>query len=197
MTKLPATFTESAVAVLEHWWVLAGELTTSEGARAKMQADLSRKLHAGELSTVPLAHIIAMADHGHEPAQKALAEYIGTAIDEKRFNDLTPGLQDYAKRVLLKPELPGYGRGNKVIDTWTRDIVISFLVSRAMGALRLKKKQAAALVAIVLRRRGVKVGSTRAVLDIYDSRGTIGQRVVAFMMAEIPDDLPEPRVSAV
>jgi hypothetical protein len=188
MAKLPATFTDDAVAVLDRLWVRAGELTTSEGARARMQADLSRKLHAGELSTVPLAHIIAMADQGHEPAQKALAEYIGAHIDAKRFDDLTPGLQDYNKRVLLRPELPGYRPGHKIIDTWTRDIVISFLVSRAMGAWYLKKKQAAALVAIVLKRRGIKPTSTRQVVDIYDSRGTIGQRVVAFMMEAIPED---------
>src|SRR5215831_857720 len=96
MSKLPANFIDSAVAILDRNWVLAGALTTSEGARAMIQADLSRKLHAGELSTVPLAYIITMADHGHEPAQRALAEYIGTYIDQKQFNELTPGLQDYA-----------------------------------------------------------------------------------------------------
>jgi hypothetical protein len=189
MTKLPSTFTDGAVAALDNMWVRAGELTTSDGARAKMQEDLSRKLHAGdELSTVPLAYIIAMADHGHEPAQKALAEYIATAIDQKRFSDLTPGLQDYNKRVLLRPELPGYGPGHKVIDTWTRDIVISFLVSRAMGAWRLKKKQACAIVALVLKRRGIKPGTTRQVLNIFEGRGTIGQRLVDFMMAGIPEE---------
>jgi hypothetical protein len=51
MSKLPAVFADSAVAALDRWWGLAGELTTSEGARAQMQADLSRRLHAGEVST--------------------------------------------------------------------------------------------------------------------------------------------------
>jgi hypothetical protein len=177
-----------AVATLDRWWVRAGVLTTSEGARAAMQANLSRHLYAGELGTVPLAHIIMMADHGHEPAQRALAEYVATFIDQKRFEDLTPGLQDYAKRVLLKPELPGYGRGHKIIDTWTRDVVISFLVTAAMECWHLKKKQAAHLVAVVLKRRGVKPASTRQVLDIYDSRDTLGSRLVAFMMATVPDE---------
>jgi hypothetical protein len=49
MTRLPATFADSAVAILDRLWARAGELTTSDGARAAMQADLSRKLHSGEL----------------------------------------------------------------------------------------------------------------------------------------------------
>jgi hypothetical protein len=190
MTKIPANVLDVQVATIDRWWVLAGELTTAEGARAMLRADLSRKLHAGELSTVPLAYIIAMADRGHEPAQRALAEFIGTHIDQKRFNELTPGLQDYAKRVMLGPELPGYGRGNKVVDTWTRDIVISYLVKATMERWRLKKKQAAHLVAIVLKRRGVKPASTRQVLEIYDTRDTLGARLVAFVMGAVPDDDP-------
>ena len=198
MTKLPAHFVDSAVAAIDRWWDLAGELTTSDGARTAMQADLSRKLHSG-VSTVPLAYIIAMADKGHEPAQRALAEYIADAIDKKRFDALTPGLQDYNKRVLLRPELPGYPRGHKFIDTWTRDIVITFLVSRTMTSWRLKKKQAAALVAIVLKKRGISPCSTRQVVDIFDTHGTLGQRVVEFMLKDLPElpDLPEPSKSAV
>jgi hypothetical protein len=196
MTKLPTNLTDSAVGIIDRWWVRAGELTTAEGARAVMQADLSRKLHAGELRTVPLAYIIAMADGGHEPAQRALAEYIGTHIDQKRFNDLTPGLQDYAKRVVLKPELPSYGRGNKIIDTWTRDAVISYLVKATMERWHLKKKQAAHLVAVALKRRGIKPASTRQVLAIYDTRDSLGARIVAFMMESVPDDdgLSMPRI---
>jgi hypothetical protein len=191
MTKLPAPFVDSAVATIDRWWDLAGVLTTSEGARAAMQADLSRKLHAGALSAVPLAYIIGMADHGHEPAQRALAEYIATAINQRRFNDLTPGLQDYNTRVLLRRELPGYPRGHNILDNWTRDIVIGFLVGRTMSTWRLKKKPAAALVAIVLKQRGIKPASTRQVIDIYDSRDTRPRRLVEFMLKDLPD-LPEP-----
>ena len=162
-----------------------------------MQADLSRKLHSGDFSTVPLAYIIAMADRGHEPAQDALAEYIGTFIDQKKFPELTPGLQDYNKRVLLRRQLPGYGRGNKIIDTWTRDAVIAFLVGSAIGAWHLKKKPAAYLVALMLKRRGIRPASTRQVLDIYDSRDTLGARVVAFMMSAVPDDEPSADAGAV
>jgi hypothetical protein len=191
MTKLPGNFMDMAAKTLDRLWTRAGALTTSEGARAMMQANLSHHLHAGEVATVPLAHIIMMADGGHEPAQKALAEYIATFIDQKRFDELTPGLQDYAKRVLLKPELPGYGRGHKIIDTWTRDIVVRFLVAAAMKRWSLKKKQAAFIVATVLERRGIKPASVRQVLDIYKNHDTIGSRLVAFMMAVVPDDEPE------
>jgi hypothetical protein len=197
MTKLPVDFVESAVAILDHMWIRAGALTTSEGARAAMQANLSRNLRAG-LPTVPLAHVIAMADGGHEPAQRALSEYIATFIDQKRFDELTPGLQDYAKRVLLKPELSGYGRGHKIIDIWTRDICISFMVKEAMQRWQLKRKQAAYMVAIVLTRRGIKPASTRQVLDIYDNRDSLGARVVDFMMAAVPDDPPsDPSAGAI
>jgi hypothetical protein len=135
-----------------------------------------------------VAYITKMADDGHVPAQKALAEYIATYIDQKRFDELTPGLQDYAKRVLLRPELPGYGRGNKIIDIWTRDAVIAFLVGEAMRRWQLKKTQAAYLVAVMLKRRGVRPHSKRQILEIYDDRDSLGARVVAFMMAAIPDD---------
>jgi hypothetical protein len=195
MTKLPAHFVDSAVATINHWWDLAGVLTTSEGARAAMQADLSRKLYAG-VSSLPLAYIIGMADHGHVPAQRALAEYIADAINKKRFDDLTPGLQDYNVRVLLKPQLPGYPRGPNILDNWTRDVVIGFLVGRTMSTWRLKKKPAAALVAIVLKRRGIKPASTRQVIDIYDSRDTRPRRLVEFMLKDLPE-LPEPSASVV
>jgi hypothetical protein len=191
MTKLPAAFTETTIAVLDRWWTNAGVLTTSEGARAVMQGNLSQHLHAGTMATVPLAHIVMMADAGIEQAQRALGEYIASAIDRDRFQELPVGLRDYSKRVMIARELPGYGRGNKIIDTWTRDIVIRFLVIRAMEHWRLKKKQAAALVALMLKRRGIKPSSTRQVLDIYDSRDTLSERVVRFMMSAVPEDEPD------
>jgi hypothetical protein len=185
MPRLPAAFTDSAVAAICSWLDRAGELMTSTGARARMKADLTAKLAAGELATVPLSYIVAMADHGHEPAQDALAEHIATFIDQKRFGELTPGLQDYGKRVLLRRQLPGYSRGHKIIDTWTRDIVIAFVTALAMGHWRLKKKPAAALVAAALKRHGIKPITTRGVLQIFDARGTIGPRLVGFMLADI------------
>jgi hypothetical protein len=188
MTHLPAAFIDEKIPKLDRWWVLAGELTTSEAARAWMQALLSRYLHSGELSTVPLAYIIAMAEKRHVPAQNALREYIAGFIDQDRFNELPLGLREFNKRVLLGPMLPGYGRGNKVIDVWTRDVVIAFLVGEAMRRWQLKKKQAAYLVGVMLKRRGVRPHSTRQILDIYDHRDSLGARVVAFMMASIPDD---------
>jgi hypothetical protein len=190
--QLPMTFEEAQAAeivdTLAQMWDRGAELTTSEGARRAMQRNLSAHLHAGEVATVPLAHIIAMADHGHEPAQWALNEFIATRIDQKRFDELTPGLQDYNKRVLLKHELPGYGRGHKIIDTWTRDAVIAFLVRFTIEHWRLKKKRAAHFVALVLKRRGVVPNSTRQVLEIYDNRDTLGHRLVTFMMTAVPNE---------
>jgi len=190
MAKLPAAFVENAVGTLDRWWDRAGVLTTSEGARAAMQATLSRSLLAGDLGTVPLAYIIAMANAGHEPAQLALRTWIGSHIDQKRFNDLPVQAQAYAHKVMLEPVLSGYGRGNKIIDTWTRDIVINYLVRATIARWGVKKAQAAYLVALVLKRRGIKPASTRQVLDIFKNRGSLAERLVRFMLAEIPDDGP-------
>jgi hypothetical protein len=90
---------------------------------------------------------------------------------------------------MIEPVLPSYGRGHKIIDIWTRDIVIRFLEIRAMERWRIKKTQAAYLISVMVKRRGIKL-STRQVLDIFNSHHTLGARVVAFMMAAVPDDEP-------
>src|SRR5262249_20980597 len=118
-------------------------------------------------------------------------------IDQKRFNDLPVQAQAYAHNVMLEPAVPGYGRGNKIIDTWTRDIVINYLLRAAIARWGLQKTQAAYLVALVLKRRGIKPGSKRQVLDIFKGRNTLVERLVRFMLAEIPDDGPAAAPSAV
>jgi hypothetical protein len=192
MTKLPADFVESAVSHLGRWWDRVQAAATSEYARGAMRDNLLGHLRRGDLSTVPRAYIETMAYQRHEPAQDALRIYIAEAIDNHYFDELPVGLQEFNRRFLLDPNMSGYGRGNKIIDTWTRDILISGLVGEAMKRWRLKKNQAAAIVAIMLKPRGVKAASKTQVLEIYNNRTTIGARVVEFMMAAIPDDEEPP-----
>jgi hypothetical protein len=188
MTKLPADFVESAVFDLGKWWDRVQVATTSEYARGTIRDNLLRSLRSGDLGTVPRAYIETMAYSGHEPAQDALRIFIAEAIDNHWFHELPVGLQEFNRKFLLNPNMPGYGRGHKIIDVWVRDVLISGLVGEAMKRWRLKKKPAAALVAVMLKRREVRVASTRQVLEIYDRRDTIGARVVQFMLAAIPDD---------
>jgi hypothetical protein len=197
VTKLPADSVESVAAVLGRWWDRTSQVADSTYARGAMKANLLGNLRRGDLSTVPRVYIERMARAGHEPAQEALRLYIAEAVDNHTFQDLPGGFQTFARDFLLNgmpdcERLPGYGRGNKIIDTWTRDVMISFFLNAAIERWKFKKKQAAAIMAIMLKRRGVKVSSTRQVLDIYNRRDTLGRRVVEFMLAEIPDDEAAP-----
>jgi hypothetical protein len=192
MTRPPADFVDSAVADLGELWDRASATATAEYARKRMKDNLLDNLHRGDLGTVPRAYIERMAYNGHEPAQQALRQYVAEAIDQHRFEELPVGFQEFAREFLLYPNMRGYGRGHKAIDTWTRDGLINFLTGAAIERWKLKKKQAAAIMAIMLKRRGVKVASTRQVLDIYDNRDTLSERVARFMLASIPDDEPEP-----
>lgn len=117
MTKLPADFVESAVFDLGRWWDRVSGAATSEYARAAMKANLLGNLRRGDLGTVPRAYIESMAYNGHEPAQEALRVYVAEAIDNHRFHELPVGLQEFARKFLLYPNMSGYGRGNKIIDT--------------------------------------------------------------------------------
>jgi hypothetical protein len=192
MTRLPADVVESAVADLGELWDAASVTATAKYARERMKDNLLDNLHRGDLGTVPRAYIERMAYNGHQPAQQALREYVADAIDNHRFQELPVGFQEFAREFLLYPDMRGYGRGHKLIDTWTRDGLINFLTGAAIERWKLRKKQAAAIMAIVLKRRRVGVASTRQVLDIYDNRNSLSERVVRFMLASIPDDEPEP-----
>lgn len=190
MAKLPIPFVEAVISRLNRGWDAAWAYTTSQGARAEVQASLTRSLHAGDQGAVPLDYIVAMAKAGHEPAQWALRKFIRNEINERQFNDLPVSLQHYNMDVLENVTLPGYARGNKIVDTWTRDIVIIYLTKVAIAQWGVKKAQAAYLVALVLKRRGIKPGSAKQVLDIFNNRDTLHERLVRFLLAEIPDDGP-------
>ena len=129
MTKLPADYVESVAGVLGRWWDRTSQVATSTYAREAMKVNLLGNLRRGDLSMVPRVYIERMARAGHEPAQDALRIYVGEAIDSHTFQDLPGGFQTFARDFLLSgmpncERLPGYGRGNKIIDTWTRDVMI-------------------------------------------------------------------------
>jgi hypothetical protein len=127
-----------------------------------------------------------MADSGHEPAQWALRDHIAAHIEQDRFAELPVSIRAYNAKVLRASQLPGYGRGNKAIDTWTRDSAIALMVKLAMQRWTLRKKRAAGLVAMAVQRHGLKL-KLRSVLDIFDNGGTLAARLVTFMLAAVPD----------
>ena len=146
MTKLPADFVENVAAVIGRWWDRASQVATSTYARGAMKANLLGNLRRGDLSTVPRVYIERMARAGHEPAQEALRLYIAEAVDSHAFQDLPGGFQTFARDFLLNgmpdcERLPGYGRGNKIIDTWTRDVMINFFMTAAMERWKFKKNR--------------------------------------------------------
>jgi hypothetical protein len=103
--KLSPAFINAVVHIVDRWWAIAGELTTSAGARAYMQANLRQNLYAGDRASVPLDFIIRMAESGHEPAQWALRDYIGEFIQIDRFNDLPVSRVVPATRLLYSRRL--------------------------------------------------------------------------------------------
>jgi hypothetical protein len=185
--KLPAALVAAETAIVDtiaDWYGRAME-RVGDG-RHQMKQNLIGQLQRGEHAAVPLPYILAMANAGHEPAQWALRDYIRDFIDQHRFNDLPVSLQHYNMKVLQERALPGYGRGHKIVDTWSRDVVIAFSVKTAMERWSLKKKPAAGFVALAVQRHGVRL-KTRQVLDIYGNRESLGARLVAFLLAEVPD----------
>ena len=112
---------------LNRGWDAAWAYTTSQGARAEVQASLTRSLHAGDQGAVPLDYIVAMAKAGHEPAQWALRKFTRNEINERRFNDLPVSLQHYNMDVLENVTLPWVTRAGTRSSTRGRAILSSFI----------------------------------------------------------------------
>jgi hypothetical protein len=70
-----------------------------------MRDNLLSNLRRGDLGTVPRAYIETMAYKNHEPAQDALRIYIAEAIDNHRFDELPVGLQQFARKFMLDPNM--------------------------------------------------------------------------------------------
>ena len=86
--------------------------------------------------------------------------------------------------MMLEPVVGGYPKGGRLlVDTWLRDIAIGFLVKSTIERWSLRRWRAACLVALALRRHGINLGGQQ-VERIFRERGTIAERIVAFMTAQ-------------
>lgn len=195
-SKLPATFAEAEereiVAALEQWVSLIAERLNSEASHEIIRAEMIHQLERGTGASVPIAHIIAMADAGHPAADDALRIYIHTAIDAKRFDDLPVQVQGYAMRALRRPSLaPGYpSNHSQAANDYVRDAAIGYLLIDEIGRRWPQVPQlysshtrhsAAWLVALVFTRRGIKLHEQQ-VRRIYKGRQTIHRRLANFLL---------------
>jgi hypothetical protein len=205
-TGLPATFAEveatEIIGTVEHWYGLIAALVGSDAGQLAVQGDLHRQLMAGDAAALDVAYIVAMADAGHPPADQALRDCVHAHIDTDRFNELPVQVRAYAQRALKRPPLAGYPSNcNQVVNNFTRDIAIPFLVDQIV--LRWptvpklysssRHRSAAGYVALVFTRNGNQLAEQQ-VRRIYAGRQTLAQRLAEFMLGTLPfGDAPKGR----
>jgi len=196
---LPATYAEAEEALIidtvDHWYDLIVAVLGSDAGHRVVQNDLYRQLRAGDAAALDVAHIVAMADGGHPPADHALRTHIHAHIDESRFGELPVQVQAYAQRALTCPPLDiGYPSNcSQVVNDFTRDIAIPILVDQiaqrwpALPQLYSSQSRhsAAWFVAEVFTRHGNRL-SERQVRRIYEGRRTLARRLAEFMLANLP-----------
>jgi hypothetical protein len=195
-SRLPATFAEAEereiIAAVEQWVSLIAAKLNSEATHEIIRAEMIHQLERGTGASVPIAHIIAMADAGHPAADDALRVYIHGAIDAKRFDDLPVQVQGYAMRALRRPSLPpGYpSNRSQVANDYTRDAAVGLLIDEIVRRWPQVPKfhssrtrhSAAWLLALVFTRNGIVLGDAQ-VRRIYKGLQTIHQRLADFLLA--------------
>jgi hypothetical protein len=187
---LPATYDQALeneiIAGIEQWYSRIAAALQSESGRLVMRNELIRQLQTQASLTV--AHVIAMADQGHVPAIEALRVHIATHLDNGgKWEQLSDQLRGWGiHKMMLAPVVSGYPEGGRLlVDTWLRDIAISFLVKAAIERWSLPQRplpqrRAAEFVALVLSRHGIAI-KRQQVQRIYRKRGTMAARIVEFM----------------
>ena len=197
-TALPASFEEvedaSIIATVDHWYGLMAAVLGSEAGHLAVQNDLYRQLTAGTAAALDVAYVVAMADSGHPPADHALRTYIHAHIDADRFGDLPVQVRAYAQRALTRSPLVGYPSNvNQVVNDFTRDIAIHFLVDQIVAHWPAvpklyssnRRRSAAGYVALVFTRHGIKLAEQQ-VRRIYSGRRTLARQLAEFMLANLP-----------
>lgn len=193
--SLPATFADAEEATIietvERWYSLMATMLSSEAGQLAVRDDLYRQLMAGDTAALDVTHIVAMADGGHPPADHALREHIHAYIDADRFGELPVQIRAYAQRALTRSPLIGYpSTSNQVVNNFTRDIAIPFLVDQIVvhwpAVPKLyssnRHRSAAGYVAMVFSRHGIKLAEQQ-VRRIYSARDTLSRRLAEFMLA--------------
>ena len=125
MSVLPATIDKAeAVETISRWIDVIAVGLTSDTSHSLVRDAIRDILRKG---TIPLMRVIAAAEAGYRDADLALREEAAECIN--RREEMPTELANYAQRALMRP-LVSYRRGRDLVDTWTRDHGIYFLVSQ-------------------------------------------------------------------
>jgi hypothetical protein len=125
MSDLPATIDEAeAVEDISRWIDVIAVGLRSDASHLLVRDAIRDTLRKG---TIPLMRVIAAAEAGHPDADLALREEAGECT--KRGEQMPTELANYTYRALMRPPV-SYPRGRNLVDTWTRDHGIYFLVSQ-------------------------------------------------------------------
>ena len=124
MSDLPATIEEAeAVETISRWIDVIAEGLKSDTSHALVRDAIRDALRKG---TIPLMRVIAAAEADRD-ADLALREEAAECID--RREEMPTELANYAQLALTRP-LVNYRSGRNLVNTWTRDHGIYFLVSQ-------------------------------------------------------------------
>jgi hypothetical protein len=199
MSDLPATIDEAeAVETISRWIDVIAVGLKSDTSRALVRDAIRDILRKG---TTPLMRVIAVAEAGYRDADLALREEAAECIDSRE--EMPTELANYAQRALMRP-LGSYPRGRNLVDTWTRDHGIYFLVlqthsrwnvpvSRSHSRKPSAKEPLSAcyLVALALNKRGHSI-QERQIERIFGDFGSA--KTAKRLSASIPlfdaDDTP-------
>jgi hypothetical protein len=126
MSDPPATIDEAeAVETISRWIDVIAVGLRSDTSHLLVRDAIRDILCKG---TIPLMRVITVAEAGYRDADLALREEAAECIDRKE--EMPTELADYAQ-CALKRSLASYPRGRNLVDTWTRDHGICFLVLQA------------------------------------------------------------------
>jgi hypothetical protein len=182
-TNVPAVFETEVTNTIGHWYDdLIGQVMTSEAGRAIVRKDICARLQAGTLET---DWVIEAAKAGHQDADLAVRAYASTFADQGRWEELPRQIQGYMVGAMLRAPTT-YPRGKNIIDTWTRDLGIAVMVDVAAVRWSLPPRRgrsteepsAAYFVALVLRKRGIKL-KEQQINRIYGDHFKLAARLAA------------------
>ena len=124
MSDLPTAIDEAAaVETISRWIDVIAEGLKSDTSHALVRDAIRDALRKG---TIPLMRVIAAAEADRD-ADLALREEAAECID--RREEMPTELANYAQLALTRP-LVNYRSGRNLVNTWTRDHGIYFLVSQ-------------------------------------------------------------------
>ena len=121
MSDLPTAIDEAAaVETISRWIDVIVVGLRSDTSRLLVRDAICDILRKG---TIPLIRVIAAAKAGYRDADLALRVEAAECINREMPTELA----NYAQRALFRPPV-SYPRGRNLVDTWTRDHGIYFLV---------------------------------------------------------------------